>query len=521
MIDAQDFSSLGLPTTLLEALGTLGFERMTAIQARALPEVLAGRDVLGQAEPGTGKTLAFGLGALVRVLPHLPPAAARVRSLVLCPTRELAEQVAAEMRRLARRTPNVKVLAACGGVPFRPQRESLKQGAHVVVGTPGRVQEHLRKGSLALDALEVLVLDEADRMLGMGFLPQLDAILEHVPNARQTLLFSATYPESIAELGRRYQRDAVRIAVEPGATRATTIDGNMARPDAGREVDLQTDGGTRAEADTAARDAANDTREPAKATSEPAVESRYHRVAVHERADALACWLSHERPASTLVFSNTRSECASVAEELRGRGWVAASIHGELSQRERSHVTRLFANESCAVLVATDVAARGWDIGGLAAVVSLGLPRDPSVHRHRVGRTGRAGQTGLAVHFVAAEDLGALAAIERDQGFEVAFRELPSPLEPRPAPAPPRCVTLVLAAGKNKKLRPGDILGALTADGGIDGSDVGLIQIDESQAYVAVSRSAADRALAILERAPVKGRTIKARRAGLSVNERS
>jgi ATP-independent RNA helicase DbpA len=490
MPQTPDFSLLGLPATLLDAVVSLGFASMTEVQACTLPDVLAGRDVLAQAEPGSGKTLAFGLGALARVLPHLPPATPRVRSLVLCPTRELAEQVATEIRRFARCTPNVKVLAACGGVPFRPQRESLKQGAHVVVGTPGRVQEHLRKGSLQLDALEVLVLDEADRMLGMGFLPQLEAILEHTPPARQTLLFSATYPDSIAELGRRYQRSPLHIRV--------------AKVQSGAEP-------------------ANEERAaaaPPLASPGVGIESRYYRTAVDDRVDALAVWLSRERPASTLVFSNTRSECASVAEALRTRGWVAASIHGELSQRERSHVMRLFANESCPVLVATDVAARGWDIGGLSAVVSLGLPRDPSVHRHRLGRTGRAGQAGVAAHFVAEEDLGALAAIERDLSCEVAFGELPSPAHPLPPPPAPRRTTLVLAAGKNKKLRPGDILGALTAEGGIPAADVGLIHIDESQAYVAVSSSVAEQALAILERAPVKGRNIKARRAGLSVNER-
>jgi ATP-independent RNA helicase DbpA len=498
MAETPDFSLLGLPATLLEAVASLGFARMTHVQACTLPDVLAGRDVLAQAEPGSGKTLAFGLGALVRALPHLPPAAPRVRSLVLCPTRELAEQVATEIRRFARRTPNVKVSAACGGVPFRPQRESLKQGAHVVVGTPGRIQEHLRKGSLRLDALEVLVLDEADRMLSMGFLPQIEAILEHAPPSRQTLLFSATYPESIAELGRRYQRDPLRISVAPAA-------------EAAADNSADADGQPGDQTDTA----------PAAplASSGAGVESHYYRAAVDERIDALAAWLSLERPASALVFSNTRIECASVAEALRARGWVAASIHGELSQRERSHVMRLFANESCPVLVATDVAARGWDIGGLSAVVSLGLPRDPSVHRHRVGRTGRAGQTGVAAHFVDDEDLGALAAIERDTGCEATFRALPSSSHPLPPP-PPRRTTLVLAAGKDKKLRPGDILGALTAEGGIPAADVGLIHIDESQAYVAVSSSVAEQALAILERAPVKGRRIKARKAGLSVNER-
>jgi ATP-dependent RNA helicase DbpA len=496
MPDTPDFSSLGLPATLLDAVASLGFARMTEVQACSLPIVLAGRDVLAQAEPGSGKTLAFGLGALMRALPHLPPAPPRVRSLVLCPTRELAEQVATEIRRFARLTPNVKVLTACGGVPFRPQRESLKQGAHVVVGTPGRVQEHLRKSSLRLDVLEVLVLDEADRMLSMGFLPQLEAILVHAPPSRQTLLFSATYPDSIAELGRRYQRDPLRISVAPAAAAARSSSDAEAEPG---------DGVTASAAPL-----------PSSGT---AVESHYYRAAVEERVDALAAWLSLERPASALVFSNTRSECASVAEALRARGWVAASIHGELSQRERSHVMRLFANESCPVLVATDVAARGWDIGGLSAVVSLGLPRDPSVQRHRVGRTGRSGLTGIAVHFVAEEDLGALAAIERDTGRDAALRELPSPPHPLPPPPAPRRATIVLAAGKSKKLRPGDILGALTAEGGIPAGDVGLIHIDESQAYVAVSSGVAEQALALLERAPVKGRRIKARKAGLSVND--
>lgn len=490
-----DFSSLGLPGSLLEAIAGLGFGSMTEVQARTVPSILKGRDLVVQAEPGSGKTLAFGLGMLAAALPHLPPAPPEVRSLVVCPTRELAEQIAAEVRRLARRTPNVKVLVLCGGVPFRPQRDSLKQGAHVVVGTPGRLEEHLRKSSLHLEALKVLVLDEADRMLSMGFAPQIEAVVRHAPPARQTLLFSATMPDSIVKLGLEYQRDPERVIVEPAPNQLSET------PD--------TVGTEHASADGV----------PSAASGGGVVEMRYHRVEVHERVAVLARWLALERPASTLVFSNTRSESASVAEELRRLGWVAASMHGEMSQRDRTHVMRLFANESCSVLVATDVAARGWDIGGLSAVVNLGLPRDPSVHLHRVGRTGRAGESGLALHFIAEEDRIALAAVERYQGRTAVLSAPPTATGGAlPPPAAPRMATLLLAAGKNKKLRPGDILGALTAEGGVSGDDVGLIHIDEGSSYVAVRAPVAERALSRLRSAPIKGKTIKVSRAGLALS---
>jgi ATP-dependent RNA helicase DbpA len=478
MPEPTDFSSLGLQGSLLEALAALGFDTMTEVQARTLPSVLAGRDVIAQAEPGSGKTVAFGLGLLSALFPHLAQPVSSVRALAVCPTRELAEQIATELRRLARRTPNIKVLALCGGVPFRPQRDSLAQGAHVVVGTPGRLEEHLRKGSLRLDQLSVLVLDEADRMLDMGFAPQLDAVVQYAPRERQTLLFSATFPDSIAKLAQRYQRDPEHIVVEPPGVAAAGA--------------------------------------PSAAGARGSVEQLFFRVSERERPAALVRWLRVAQPASTLVFSNTRAECASVALELRARGFSAASIHGELASRERTHVMRLFANESCSVLVATDVAARGWDIAGLSAVVNLGLPRDPSVHLHRIGRTGRSGQPGLAVHFVCDEDRHALAAIERYQGRAASFSELPSSAG-APPPPQPRRVTLLLAAGRNKKLRPGDILGALTAEGGVSGAQVGSIHIDDSSAYVAVDAAVADQALARLESAPIKGRRVKVVRAGLSL----
>ncbi len=468
---ATDFASLPLSPGALAALEVLGFERLLPVQAQTLPDILAGRDVLARADTGSGKTLAFGLGVLAALKPPL-----HVQALVLCPTRELAEQVAQELRRLACRTPNVKVLCLCGGLPFAPQRASLKQGAHVLVGTPGRVHEHLRKGSVSLAQLKVLVLDEADRMLDMGFEPQLAMVLEHVPRERQTLLFSATYPPAIAELSRSYQRDALHVDV-PTPALASSAD------------------------------------EPARATN---VTHAFHRVAAHQRLAALARWLGHHRPGSTLVFCNTRSECEAVSSELRALGWVAASIHGELSQRERQHVQRLFAGGSCSVLVATDVAARGWDLADLQAVVSFGLARDPTVHVHRVGRTGRLGRAGLVVNLVSAEDAAALAALERASG-QATFAELPPP-SAEPPPRPPN-VTLLLNAGKDKKLRPADILGALTAEGGLAGADVGAIHIDDSTSYVAVSAGCAERALGLLRERKVKGRAVRARRAGLELRK--
>jgi ATP-independent RNA helicase DbpA len=384
-------------------------------------------------------------------------------------------QVAEQVRRLARHMPNVKVLALCGGVPFAPQRASLRHGAAVVVGTPGRLDEHLRKGSLSLARLCVLVVDEADRMLDMGFEPQLARVVEAASSERQTLLFSATYPDSIAALSQRYQRNALPIDVAPEP---------RAAPDA------------------------------ADAGASP-VQHTFFRVPREERTGALLAWLGAERPESALVFCSTRVECAALADALQELGWSAASIHGEMAQRERQHVMRLFAAGSCSVLCATDVAARGWDIRGLAAVVNVGLSRDPTIHLHRVGRTGRQGHAGRVVSFVSEDDVHALVALERANGSPATFDPLPSP-PALPPPSPPR-VTLLLSAGKQKKLRPGDILGALTGDGSLVGSDVGPIHVDDEQSYVAVSHASADRARARLESAGVKGRRVRVRVAGLAL----
>jgi ATP-independent RNA helicase DbpA len=493
-VSTSEFARFALPAELLEGLQALGFTRLLPVQAQALPPILEGKDVIVRSQTGSGKTLAFGLGMLARLEARLD-----VQALALCPTRELADQVAERLRQMARRIPNVKVLSLCGGVPFAPQRASLRQGAHVVVGTPGRLEEHVRKGSLSLEHVKVLVLDEADRMLDMGFEPQIAKVVAYAPRERQSLLFSATYPASIEKLSRAYQRGALFIDVA----------------DDGQGI---VGAGTRAQAAAASEVAAASDGEGAQLAGGSPVEERFYRVTSGRKSTALVAWLARERPESALVFCNTRVECDQVADELRSRGWVAASIHGEMAQRERQHVMRLFANGSCTVLAATDVAARGWDLPDLPVVVQLGLSREQYSYLHRSGRTGRLGRSGKVVSFVNDEDVHALSALERARGGAITLEPAPGPPQAGPPPRPTK-VTLLLSAGKNKKLRPSDVLGALTGEGGVSGSEVGAIQIDESGAYVAVATAAAERAMARLASAGIKGRSVKAKLATLTLRE--
>ncbi len=431
---------------------------MTPIQAHTLPLILAGKDVIAKAKTGSGKTAAFGIGLLT----HLEVTSSRVQALVLCPTRELADQVSKELRRLARFTENIKILTLCGGVPFGPQLGSLEHGAHVVVGTPGRLLDHLRRGSLELNSLQTLVLDEADRMLDMGFQEDISTLVAATPLKKQTLLFSATYPAEITELSRTFQREPVEVSVDE-----THEDG--------------------------------------------AIEQILYEVDPEERTAAVARILKHYRPESTLVFCNTKVECQEVATSLTREGFSALSIHGDLEQRERDRVLTLFANKSASVLVATDVAARGLDIKELAAVINYELPRNPEIHTHRIGRTGRAGEQGLALSLVTAHETRRVQAIENSLGGNIT-RENVSSLTMAPGmPVVPPMKTLCIDGGRKNKLRPGDILGSLTGEGEIAGSEVGKIDVFDTHTYVAIVRSSASQALACLGRNKIKGRFYKVR----------
>jgi len=455
------FAALPLKQSMLQNLSTLGYEEMTPIQARSLPLILAGSDVIAQAKTGSGKTAAFGIGLLSRLV----VSCFAVQGLVLCPTRELADQVGKELRRLARCTGNIKILTLCGGVPFGPQLASLEHGAHIVVGTPGRVLDHLRRGSLDLRALRMLVLDEADRMLDMGFSDDLSAIVAAAPGNRQTLLFSATYPPSIAAMSAALQHQPATVKVE----------------------------------------ALHDGRQ---------IEQLFFMVESGERLAAVARILGHYRPASALVFCNSKKECQEVADALRQRGFPALAIHGDLEQRERDQVLARFANKSVSVLVATDVAARGIDIKELAAVVNYELTRDPEVHIHRIGRTGRAGERGLALSLVTAAEHRRAAAIEEYLGAAVPRVELATLDAPSAAALEAPMVTLCIDGGRKNKMRPGDILGALTGEAGIPGSEVGKIDVFDFHTYVAIARSSAGLALSRLSANRIKGRFYKVRKIG-------
>ncbi|KFN47371.1 ATP-dependent RNA helicase DbpA [Arenimonas composti] len=452
----DDFSALDLPPPLRQALDVLEYRSPTPVQAATLPALVAGRDVSAQARTGSGKTAAFALGLLARI----DAGAGGVQALVLCPTRELADQVGREIRRLGRFLPNLKVSVFCGGVPLRPHLASLVQLPQVVVGTPGRIQELMDEGALPLDGLRVLVLDEADRMLDMGFADAIAGIVGQTPASRQTLLFSATFPEAIRELGGRFQREAEQYRLDDG---------------------------------------------------EAPVRQRFIEVEPARKADAIALLLGDLQPEAALVFCNTRRDVAALAEDLDRRGIAALALHGDLEQRDRDEVLVRFANGSAAVLVATDVAARGLDIVGLPLVISHGLASDADIHTHRIGRTGRAGAQGLALSLVAQDERRRVVAIEERLGGTVGWERIDLSRRPKPAPAA-KMTTLVIDAGRQDKLRPGDVVGALTGAAGLDAAAIGKIAGFATRTYVAIERSQASRALERLRTGKIKGRSFRIRK---------
>lgn len=456
------FASLPLSPATLANLQRLGYDAMTPIQAASLPLALAGKDLIAQAKTGSGKTAAFCLALLANLNPRPKLGNPAVQSLVLCPTRELADQVTQELRRLARAEDHVKVLTLCGGSTMRPQLASLEHGAHIVVGTPGRIMDHLERGSLKLDALNTLVLDEADRMLDMGFHDDIATVVRQCPKARQTLLFSATYPEGIAKLAAAFLREPQTVTV--------------------------------AEQHSAAK-----------------IRQLFFEVREDERLHAVSLLLDHYRPVSTLAFCNTKQQCRDLVEVLRAQGFVALELHGDLDQRDRDQVLVQFANRSCSVLVATDIAARGLDIAGIEAVINVDVTPDPATHTHRIGRTGRVDADGWAFSLASLDEMGRVGQIEHVLGFSSQWQPLASLTPAGGEPLRPPMSTIQLLGGRKEKIRPGDVLGALTKDLGYPAPQIGKINVNEFSTYVAVERGVAHDVLNKLSSAKVKGRSVKVR----------
>ncbi len=433
---------------------------MTAIQAQSLPPMLKGKDIQAQAKTGSGKTAAFGIAILNR----LEIKQFVTQALVLCPTRELADQVSKEIRRLARATPNTKIVTLCGGTAIGPQFASLDQHhPHIVVGTPGRILKHCQKGSLKLGKVKTLVLDEGDRMLDMGFHEDIMRIIDHTPKQRQTLLFSATLADEIKHISQLIQNNPIDIQVE-------SLHNNKK------------------------------------------IRQTFYEVQKGERLETLIKVLQHYKPESSVIFCNRKQQCQELSDQLRQQGFHALALHGDLEQYDRDQVLVRFSNKSSSILIATDVAARGLDIKDLSAVINYELSTDPEVHIHRIGRTGRADKDGLAISLFAPSEIKKLNAIEAFTGNSVTIKNSATLKEKENFSLKPAMVTININAGKKSKLRAGDILGALTKNTNLPGKQIGKIDIFDNISYVAVEQSIARQALKILTEGNIKGRRFKVRK---------
>ncbi len=369
------FTELELSKELQRAIEDMKFEELTPIQASSIPPILAGKDVIGQAQTGTGKTLAFG----IPIAQMLEPKTRDLEALVLCPTRELAMQVAEELKKLTKYRKDISVVPVYGGQPIDKQLRSLQKGARIVVGTPGRVMDHMNRGTLRLDSIRIVVLDEADKMLDMGFVDDMKTILWAMPEERQTLLFSATMPQRIMDLVNKFQREPYIVNV------------------AGEELTV------------------------------PQVEQSFFEVKAWMKLDVLCGLIDTYKPASALVFCNTKRRVDEIVRDLKGRGYEADSLHGDMSQSRRDNAMLRFRKKVSRILVATDVAARGLDVTGIEAVINYDVPQDEQHYVHRIGRTARMGRSGLAFTLALSGELDKLRDIQINAKTRIRRRMAPMP----------------------------------------------------------------------------------------------
>ncbi len=450
---------LDINPAITKALDSQGIYQLSPIQAQSLPEALQGKDVIGQAQTGSGKTLCF----VIPALQHVEVNDFTTQAIILCPTRELADQVAQQCRTAAKNIGNIKVTTLCGGQPMGPQIQSLKHSPHIIVGTPGRVMDHVEKRRIDLSNIKLRVLDEADRMLDMGFEDDLRIIFGQTPKQVQTLLFSATFTEQIERVAKQYLHNPVTCKVE-------------------------------------------------SQDSKPAITQLGYNVLPHTRTQALKAVLTHYQPKNAIVFCNRKVQVNEVVEELIEDGFSAAGLQGDLEQHQRTSVLMQFASDALQVLVATDVAARGLDIDDVACVINYTVSEEPETHIHRIGRTARAGAQGMAVTLVSDDEEHFLRKIEVLQESDIPLKGAQSLRFHKNKITQPEFTCISLSAGKKEKLRPGDLVGALTKDAGIPGDDLGKIKVQNSMSFVAVKTRSVKKAMAHFREGKIKGKRIRARK---------
>ncbi|MBX9767519.1 MAG: ATP-dependent RNA helicase DbpA [Bdellovibrionales bacterium] len=457
---STDFASLSLSENLLRVISEMGFSQMTPIQAGSIPLLLKGKDVLGQSQTGSGKTAAFIIPILQKtIIEHAVP-----QALILCPTRELCDQVLRDCRKFSKAFPGLQSVALVGGQPYPPQTSALEKGVHLIVGTPGRTLEHLQNGNLQTNSLKVLVLDEADRLLEEGFAQEMVAILSQLPQTRQTVFFSATFPESVAQLSQQFQKNAERVTISAETTE------NL-----------------------------------------PAIRQYVYEAESPKKIETLIQILERHKSMCTLIFCRMKVTVDQIGQMLADAGVSSAVLHGDLDQSERDRATTLFRNGSLRILVATDVAARGLDIESLELVINFDLPSSTDIYIHRVGRTGRAGRKGTAVSISTAYEITKIADIEAATGVKMIRETLAHTKKWDPSLQKTLMKTIQISGGRLDKLRPGDILGALTAaPQPLEASGIGKIEIHERFSFVAVKAMVADKALSKLRSVKIKKSKYKA-----------
>lgn len=442
------FDSLPLRTPLKMALKRLHFDTMTPIQEASLAPILQGSDIIAQASTGSGKTLAFTLG----ILQTINPKYFAVQSLILCPTRELAEQVAKVIRSCASEIGNIKILTLCGGLPMKAQRHSLTHGAHVVVGTPGRVLKLAQLDAIDLASCKLAVLDEADQMVDMGFIEDIDAIFGYLPSPKQALLFSATYPESIKEL-------TAKLTHKPIVIKTHTTE---AKPD----ID----------------------------------ELAY---VVSDKTLALNTLITHHAITNAIIFCNTKAVASELTQTLQYAGLHALALHGDMEQFDRNEAIIQFRNGSAPFLIATDIAGRGIDIAGLDVIINYDVPQQLDRYIHRIGRTGRAGKNGMAITLVSPHQGDSFLGLDR----HIELQELPRSLNNFDFSTVTQ--TICIDAGKKEKLRAGDIVGALIHEGGLTHEQIGKIDQLDHLSYVAIPRTIAQTIHKKIQNRPIKGKKFR------------